>query len=251
MEIYDSHLHLGQVLDLNKSFSNLINNCKLAQVKGGLIISMQSDPWDFQRVSELIGLEASFKFAMNPDLSLSREQLKSLIKKGKSLGFAALKIHPRLQKVNLQSNTVRVLVKLAEEFDLPIIICAFDDGSWCRIGMTNSQFINLADDFPGVQFLWAHAGGHRVLDFMFMARRVRNVFLDTSFTQSYFFKGRILEDLNYATESLSTRFMFGTDFENNNYSESVFELKKYYLQQNGNRNAFFKENFKAFLGIND
>lgn len=249
MIIFDSHLHLPLAATLPESFSSLRENCRKANVKGGLIICMQGDPWKFEAVAELVGQDSNFQLAINPNLNQSLESLKEEVAGAKKIGAAALKIHPRNQKVNLQTNEVQNLVQIAKELNFPVIICSFDDGSWSRLGLTKDQFIKLADDFPDVNFLWAHAGGHHVLDFMFMARRVTNVFLDTSFTQSYFFKGNVVENLNYATESLPTRFMFGTDFEQVSYVESVEKLCNFYLVQNSNRGSFFESNYKKFLGI--
>jgi len=249
MNIFDSHLHLPIAETLHISFSSLVENCLKANVKGGLIIGMQGEPWKLEEVKELVGQNSDFQFAVNPNLNQSLNSLRAEVTFAKKIGAAALKIHPRNQRVNLQTKEVRNLVQLAKEMNIPVIICSFDDGSWSRIGLTKDQFIALADDFPDVNFLWAHAGGHHVLDFMFMARRVNNVFLDTSFTQSYFFKGTVIENLNYATESLSTRFMFGTDFEQAPYVESVQKLCNLYLVQNPNRESFFESNYMRFLGI--
>ena len=249
MNIFDSHLHFPIAETLPNSLSSLVENCQKANVKGGLIISMHGEPWKLQEVAELVGQNSNFQFAVNPNLNQSLDSLRANVTFAKKIGAAALKIHPRNQRVNLQTKEVRNLVQLAKELSIPVIICSFDDGSWSRIGLTQDQFIKLADDFPDVNFLWAHAGGHHVLDFMFMARRVTNVFLDTSFTQSYFFKGTVVENLNYATESLSARFMFGTDFEQVPYVESVEELRNFYLVHNPNREAFFEGNYMRFLGI--
>ena len=251
MEIFDSHLHLVGNLSLGETFSKLVEDCRLAEVNGGLIICMQNDPWDFRDVAELTFLNRNFRFAINPNLHVTRKDLEKTIANGKETGAVALKIHPRKQRLNLKTKEVRSLVRMAKDFNLPVIICSFDDGSWSRVGLRKSQFLELADDFPEVKFLWAHAGGHHVLDFMFMARRVQNVFLDTSYTQSYFFKGTVLEDLNYATESLPTRFMFGTDFEQSSYSESVKKLSDYYLGNNRDRGALFNGNYKKFLNIHE
>ena len=251
MQIFDSHLHLKYGNNLVESFAKLIEDCRLAEVTGGLIICMQNDPWDIQAVAELTGPHRNFRFAVNPDLNVSSRDLVKAVEAGRRAGASALKIHPRLQRINLQSKEVYYLVHQAQDLELPVIICSFDDGSWSRIGMTHDQFLTLADKFPKVKFLWAHAGGHNVLDFMFMARRVPNVFLDSSFTQSYFFKGSVPDDLNYATESLPTRFMFGTDFERDTYPESVKKLIDFYLQNNKNREPFFEKNYKNFLGINE
>jgi len=251
MEIFDSHLHLLSTLSLNQSFDKLVEDCQLAEIAGGLIICMQNDPWDFEAVAEQIGLHDNFSFAINPDLSASSRDIARNVQAGKKAGAAAVKIHPRLQRLNLQSKKVDYLVQLAQDLELPVIICSFDDGSWSRFGLSNDQFLRLADKFNGARFLWAHAGGHNVLEFMFMARRTSNVYLDSSFTQSYFFKGSVLEDLNYASESLSTRFMFGTDFEGVTYPKSVKKLIDFYLQHDENRELFFGKNYKKFFSIDE
>ena len=54
MEIFDSHLHLDSSADLDLSITNLIKNCNLAGVAGGLIICMQNEPWEFEAVAEKI-----------------------------------------------------------------------------------------------------------------------------------------------------------------------------------------------------
>ena len=251
MEIFDSHLHLMSTSSLKQSFDKLLEDCRLADVAGGLIICMQGDPWNYEAVADQIGLNGNFRFAINPNLSASSRDIGREVEAGKRAGAAALKIHPRLQRSNLQGKRIEYLVRLAQDLELPVIICSFDDGSWSRFGLTNDQFLGLADKFPSVKFLWAHAGGRNVLEFMFMARRTSNVYLDSSFTQSYFFKGSVLEDLNYASESLSTRFMFGTDFEGAAYPESVKKLVYFYLQHDKNRKLFFKENYKKFLNIDE
>lgn len=251
MEIFDSHLHLGSNADLESSITDLIQNCHLAGVAGGLIICMQKDSWGFEAVAEQIVSKDNFKFAINPDLNASTNHIAATVKTGKKAGAAALKIHPRLQRVNLEAKKVDYLVHLAEDMSLPVVICSFNDGSWGRLGLTDDQFLRLADNFPNVKFLWAHSGGHKVLDFMFMARRTSNVYLDSSFTQSYFFKGSVLEDLNYASESLQTRMIFGTDFEGVAYPVTVKKYVDYYLQHNKNRELFFGKNYKKFLGIDE
>ena len=143
------------------------------------------------------------------------------------------------------------IAQIAQDFNLPIIVCSFDDGSWPRFGLNAEQFLTLADKFPNVKFLWAHSGGYRILDFMFMARRTHNVYLDSSYTQTYFFKGSVLSNLNYAIESLPSRFMFGSDFENLIYKDEVNKLVKFYLSQNQNRELFFSGNYLKFFDLNE
>lgn len=249
MKIYDSHLHLNPKLSLEHSFSKLKQDCESSNVTGGLIISLENDPWEFSKIAEITKLNSNFKLAYNPCLAVSKKNLRKSVISAEFMGCAAIKIHPRLQQTNLLNKKVWYLVEIAEEEGLPVVICSFDDGTWSRLGLKSEQFLKLADKFPNVKFLWAHAGGHRVLDFMFMARRTQNVYLDTSFTQTYFFKGNVMNDLNYATESLPNRFLFGTDLEEDSYQSTVSNMSDFYLQQNDNRDLFFYKNYVDLFSL--
>ena len=247
MNIFDSHLHLQNSKSLKLSFETMFKECQSAGVSGGLVIKMPQDQWDFRDVSAVISEKGEFKLVVCPDLTLSAKQISREIDNIKASGAIALKIHPRIQGINLESKVLHRALRAADENSLSVVICSFDDGSWGRLGLEPRQFLDLADNFPKIKFLWAHAGGHRVIDFMFMARRTENVFLDTSFTQTYFFKGRVLEDLNYATESLPSRFLFGTDFEKIDYQNTVSLLTDFFLKENTDRYDLFEGNFRRFV----
>lgn len=251
MKIYDSHLHLKNWGSLQHAFETMFVECESAGVSGGLVIHMPGDQWDFSDISTAISQKGEFKLVVCPNLTLPAKNIFREIENIKACGAVALKIHPRIQGMNLESKVLYKTLRAAEENSLSVVICSFDDGSWGRLGLEPWQFLHLADKFPKIKFLWAHAGGHRVIDFMFMARRVENVFLDTSFTQTYFFKGRVLEDLNYATESLSSRFLFGTDFESMDYKSTVLRLTDYYLKENQDRFDLFEGTFKKFVTGNE
>jgi len=251
MKIYDSHLHLDDTLPLRQSVELVSNKCNAAGVSGGLIIHMNNPFWKAQQLSDILLENPSFCMAINPDLSSGPKEIKNQLIKTNLEVCKAIKIHPRKQKLTLTSKLMYQITQIAEDLNLPIVICSFDDGSWSRFGLDTEQFLTLADNFPKVKFLWAHSGGHRILEFMFMARRTENVYLDSSYTQTYFFKGAVLSNLNYAIESLPSRFMFGSDFENLNYETEVNKLVNFYVSENKNRDLFFSENYLKFFGIND
>ena len=152
---------------------------------------------------------------INPlDLIEPRQKFQKLI----DLGVHSIKLHPRLDQFSLMDNKVLELMDSVEENGFSVYICSFWDGTWDRYGLKIEDFGRLADLFPRVKFSWAHFGGHKILDFMFMLRRRPNVWADISLTQHYFFSGSVFQDLIYSISSLrGERVMFGSDNPESNY----------------------------------
>jgi predicted TIM-barrel fold metal-dependent hydrolase len=88
---------------------------------------------------------------------------------------------------------------------------------------------------------------------MFMARRRQNVFLDTSFTQHYFFGGSVFSDLVYSINSLPDRFVFGSDFEAMDYSKMLHKISENYKKIGIEESALIKlmsQNFYKLVSKN-
>lgn len=238
-------------MPVDQAFALLSSRCKSAGVSGGLIIHLNNSSWSPKQLHDILLENPNYCMAINPNLNSSSKEIRNELINLDLEVCKAIKIHPRKQKIALTSKSMYQIAQIAQDFNLPIIVCSFDDGSWPRFGLNAEQFLTLADKFPNVKFLWAHSGGYRILDFMFMARRTHNVYLDSSYTQTYFFKGSVLSNLNYAIESLPSRFMFGSDFENLIYKDEVNKLVKFYLAQNQNRESFFSGNYLKFFDLNE
>jgi predicted TIM-barrel fold metal-dependent hydrolase len=245
--IFDSHIHLNPQLTLHDSLSILRQRMFDAQVDGGLLIHLDTDPWNFSDLCDEVREIPNLKVFVNLNLKQSAQGIERDLRKIKDAGAIGIKLHPRRQCLSLTEAEVYLALDTIQELQLKVNICSFDDGSWSRIGLEASSFLALADKYKETFFLWSHAGGYRVLEFMMMARRTSNVYLDSSFTQGYFFKGSVREDLNYATESLPERFMFGTDTEMDNYVEVVASNKEFFLTHNPDRSDFFSGNLIRYL----
>lgn len=249
MLIYDSHLHLDENLQIEDGIIALVSNLNSAGIAGGFVIHLLSQKFSFTDFSNAISLYPEFKVFRNID---PREELNLIsleINQAKDFGAIGIKLHPRQQEFNLMHSNIKPICELAQDLHLIINICAFDDGSWHRLGLNYPQFQMLADLYPKVNFIWSHAGGHRVIDFMFMARRTGNVFLDTSFTPNYFFRGSVKEDLLYVIESLPNRYLFGTDPQANEYEAKVKDLFEYFKNLQSDTNQLFNSNYKHLVSL--
>jgi predicted TIM-barrel fold metal-dependent hydrolase len=248
-QILDSHIHLNPHVTLRDSISLLQEKMFDAQVDGGLLIHLDTDPWDFLDLCDGVRDIPNLEVFVNLNLNQPAHEIKRNLKQIKDSGAIGIKLHPRRQRLHLNEAEVHLALEVVQGLRLKVILCAFDDGSWTRTGLEASSFLALADKYKDTFFLWAHAGGYRVMEFLMMARRTSNVYLDSSFTQSYFFKGSVKDDLNYATESLPNRFMFGADAEMENYVEVVESAKEFFISHNPNRIDFFSGNLSRFVDL--
>ena len=245
--ILDSHIHLNTDIKLQDSVKLLQQKMFDAQVDGGFLLHQGTDPWHYSKLCEEVQEIPNLDVFVNLNLNQSRRAIKRDLKQIKNLGAIGIKLHPRRQMLNLKEPKVFLALEVVQELRLKVNLCTFDDGSWSRTALEPSSFLALADRYPNILFLWSHAGGFRVIEFTMMARRTSNVYLDSSFTQDYFFKGSVRFDLDYATNSLPKRFMFGTDTEMENYVEVVKTNEMFYLTQNQYRADFFSGNLARFL----
>lgn len=141
------------------------------------------------------------------------EDIKRAIFESFSDGVIGFKLHPRIYRHHLDNDKIIEICETISEFNSPLLICTFPDGSWNRIKLNNNQFFDLASRFPDQKFVWMHAGGHRVTEFIFAAKRNKNVYLDTSFTQNYFKFGVVPTELAHGLFSTQgSNWIFGSDY---------------------------------------
>ena len=170
-QILDSHIHLNPHFALRDSLSLLQERMFDAQVDGGLLIHLDTDPWDFLDLCDEVRHIPNLEVFVNLNLNQSAREIKKNLQKIKASGAIGIKLHPRRQRLNLNEVEVHLALEVVQELRLKVILCAFDDGSWSRNGLEASSFLSLADKYQDTFFLWAHAGGYRVMEFLMMARR--------------------------------------------------------------------------------
>jgi len=251
MQITDSHYHLDKRLTLPKAIDKLKFDVYENNISQTLVISMQDEPWSIEELALKLKKLSSVRFVrqINPHTVVNKD-----IKKIIDLGTVGIKLHPRIDEFNLNNKIIKKLVDHISTKELAIVICSFWDGSWNKYKLYPEQFADLADKFPEQTFIWAHAGGHKILDFMFMARRRKNIYLDSSFTQNYFYGGTVKADLEYSISSLSDRFIFGTDFMYNDYKLELAKILKYYNESTLVKKClpdFFENNYKRLFAKYD
>jgi len=244
MKISDSHFHLDSSQPLKKSVDLLRKKSYSNNIENLLVISLKDEPWTYKEFCQEIEKVKNVYYVREIDPT---ENYKKVFNEISASNACGIKLHPRLRNFNLKNKNLYKIIERCENINLGIVvICSFWDGAWNKYKLSENQFADLADTFPSQKFLWAHSGGHKILDFMFMARRRQNVFLDSSFTQNYFFSGSVFSDLIYSINSLPDKFLFGSDFEHLDYKKTLDELVSKFKKNGIEKDVIEKLMFSNF-----
>lgn len=249
----DAHLHLDEKFDID--CGNVINELNLQLLKAnfekGIVLHLETQPWSAEDVARnLANYERLFGFInINPLDKDAEDKLNYGVKK---LNFIGLKLHPRLQCYDLNNEKVSKLCKVAGDLGIPVLIDAFPDGTHLMQGFSPLKYSNLALNCSNTNFIWAHMGGHYVLDFMMLAKRLQNVFMDLSYSLLYYQSNSTLSDIIYCIKSMkANKIFYGSDYPDrpilDSYKKSLKIFRQYGLtkkEQNkilfSNANSFFK-----------
>lgn len=223
MLIIDSHLHLDEKIDGTAAAGALELDRQLAEagVDRGIVLHLDVQPWGIEEFSEAVLKTSRLKAFVNlhPNHSDIKNTLQYAVKK---LGYVGLKLHPRLQKFSVDDPATIHLVQAAGEMGVPVLIDAFPDGTHLLQGFDPVKYAVLAKECPNTRIIWAHMGGHYVLDFMMLAKRLPNVFFDISYSLLYYQKSSIPNNMVYAMHSMKfDRIFYGSDYPDRDIASSL------------------------------
>lgn len=223
MYIIDSHLHLDEKFDGTALGASGELNRQLSEagITRAVVLHLEAQPWSAEDVSEAISKYPRLCGFINvhPNTNNANKLLRYGIEK---LGYIGLKLHPRLQEFELNDIRTIRLVQCAGEMNIPVLIDAFPDGTHLMQGFSPLNYSMLAKQCPNTRIIWAHMGGHYVIDFMMLAKRLPNVFFDFSYSLLYFKQSSIPQNMVFAMRSMKfDRIFYGSDYPDRTISETV------------------------------
>jgi predicted TIM-barrel fold metal-dependent hydrolase len=175
-----------------------------------VVLHLLWQPWSVEEVAEALSEQPLLTGFVNVD-PCSRSALENL-QRGHDLGFRGVKLHPRIQHYRPDDASCVALVRRAGELGMPVLLDCFPDGDWLMAGLDVLQYATLAREAPDTKVIVAHAAGHHCLDLLMLAKRVKNLWFDVSYSLLYY-RGPVIESLFYALESIRyERVLFGTDY---------------------------------------
>lgn len=221
--IIDAHLHLNPNVDGTAvgAANELSRQLKLAGINFAIVLQLQFQRWSAEEVSKALSIHDNIRAFVNvhPDEEGALSKLEYAIRE---LNYIGLKLHPRLQEFDLGSSACANLVKKAGELKIPVLIDAFPDGTHLMQGFSPLTYAKLAAECSNTNIIWAHMGGHYVLDFMMLAKRLPNVYMDCSYSLLYYQGSPTVKNMVYAMKSMKMdRIFYGSDYPDREIKESL------------------------------
>lgn len=232
--IIDAHLHLDEKVDGTAlgAARELDRQLAAAGVAKGIVLQLEFQPWPAEEVADAIRAHPRLRGFVNvhPNGAEPQHRLRDGIER---LGYIGLKLHPRLQEFEVDdARTVR-LVRAAGEMNVPVLIDAFPDGTHLMQGFSPLKYAKLAQQCPDTRIIWAHMGGHHVIDFMMLAKRLPNVHFDVSESLLYYQTSSVPIDMVYAMRSMKfDRIFYGSDYPDRPIGAAL-ELSLQFLRGQG------------------
>lgn len=196
MKIFDCHCHIEQGL-LNYDLDNVCHR--------NIIFNSIDDYKNFiQDVPEGDSVSLIFDYKSNLDYVLDAVNKKEI---------NALKIISRDQQLNESDYALLInKLKLVKK-NIPIIIDAFYYDHHLKYQPSLVSIIEIAKQFPDRKIIVAHSGGHKILDYFFHLRTLKNIYYDLSFSLQYLYDSSCFLDLiKLIKYTDKNKIMFGSDY---------------------------------------
>jgi predicted TIM-barrel fold metal-dependent hydrolase len=159
----------------------------------------------------------------NPEFDVAKGTLRKMEAFFDSYAPKGLKIHPRNQGVTVNDGVVEEVLHWASEKDLPILFDVFAwGGSLDNLALHPLAYHRVAQKFPNLRLILAHAGGYKLMEAFMVAKSNANVFLDISLTPLYFKGSSLAADCGFLCRSLPAgRVLYGSDFPSVRFGDGL------------------------------
>lgn len=224
MRKYDTHVHFDRKLEhpyaglKKKLIDNNIERCVL------ILNSIQEEDlfWYESRESCKDGIIARVAAI----LDINDKRTGDFFDKAKYLDMnVVIKLHPRLTNITCDDfEQVFHFVKSMENKE--IIIDDFIYGPDMKNHVGTELAIYLAKRLPDRKIILAHAGGCEILKTFLITKPLQNIYYDYSLTCNYLEHTSIYQDMVNGLVYQSERIMFGTDYPDFDFSDSVRAMTK-------------------------
>lgn len=141
------------------------------------------------------------------------ENLETRVKEVRDLGFAGIKLHPRLSGMTMTDPLIREAIKLAGKLDLTALVCTIHRSPLLPLGRPVSDALyDLCCKCDDTRIILVHGGYTDLLATSELIRPLEHVLLDLSLTMTRFACTSIGLDIAWLLETFDRRICVGSDF---------------------------------------
>jgi predicted TIM-barrel fold metal-dependent hydrolase len=253
--IIDTHLHLdaNKYSNPSKAAAALDQDRQAAGIAHCIVLHLLSQNWSKEEFADALSNYPSLHGFVNihPDHSNCLNDLEQAVK---GLLFCGLKLHPRLQKFSVNNEATKMLVRKAGDLGVPVLIDAFPDGTHLMQGFDALSYGELAKSCPDTKIIIAHMGGHHVLDFVMLAKRIPNLYFDVSYSFLYYRGSSVISDMVYGMKSMKfDRVFYGSDYPDRGLKDTLDQSILIFDQHavsEADKSKILYQNASKFFGLN-
>ncbi len=230
-------------MDNDGTLKQMLEKADNFDVKKFVINSVATSWTQVEKINNfMIGFVSDSRFAplatLHPDME--KQHIIDEIQRITALGLNGLKLHPDCQAFQLNGKKARILFDALGEFKKPILVHTGDK----RHDFSHPSFmVDIAKDYPHLNFIAAHFGGWSEWDQLMKYKGLNNVYFDTSSTLAFL-------DKHIAKVSILSigieKFMFGTDYPMWDMADEVERVLNLELGEENNQAIFYKNANKFF-----
>jgi len=159
------------------------------------------------------------------------------------LGFIGIKFHSYIQRIDSSlDKKISDICKFASDLGLLISICC-SYGTKDLYKYNGVRIISELLNEISTPILALHAGGKKILDLMLIAEQSSNVYIDLSFSLSYYLGSSVENDIAFSINKLgSERWLYGSDHPYEDMSLSIKNIMKFF-----SRHKFSKSDIQNIM----
>ncbi|MBQ8383338.1 MAG: amidohydrolase family protein [Clostridia bacterium] len=232
------------------TLQELIDSSHQANVYGFALLGVATNAHQVEHVNQALlrsadtarreGFRAVAFIGMHQDYP----DMEGEIDRAVRLGAVGVKLHPDIQRVDIDDPRLRNLYGILSERDLPVCLHMGDQRAEYRYSSPD-KLVRMAKAFPKVRFIASHLGAYKAWQESDQLIGLPNVWLDTSSVLWALDQRRALELIRLFG---ADRIFFGTDYPVTNATR---ELQRFFalplLEEE--RRAILWENAAAFLKL--
>lgn len=265
-KIFDVHTHIYPTAIAEKAVTNLnhfydficegkgtladiTESSNKAEVAGALLLGVATNEKQVGHVNEYLAevcrtyTTDTFRMLALACVHQETPNMPALVDEIEGMGLRGFKIHPDIQRVNIDDERLYPLYE-AIEGRMPIAFHMGDDRKEYQFS-TIERLVRVKKRFPSLEVLAAHLGGYRTWDKSFMLAELDNIWFDTSSALWAMTPEKATEII----QGLGTsRVLFGTDYP---VAYASSELERFFALglSKEERRAILYDNAARFLGL--
>lgn len=236
--------------DCDGTLEGLFQSAEEADIYGFALLGVATNPQQVEHVNQAVlrntaaAKEAGFRSVAFIGMHQDYPHMSDEVARAKLLGAKGIKIHPDIQKVDIDDSRLYRLYDILSKENLAVYFHMGDHRADYRYSSPD-KLVKVAKAFPKVRFIAAHLGAYRSWEESEQLLGLPNVWYDISSVLWSLPQARALELIRKFGVD---RVFFGTDYP---VTTAIKELERFFrlplLEEE--RRAILWDNAAAFLGL--